>query len=82
MDTQNTLVSRKHGTVIHNGIALTITQPPYLTSHPDDLSPCYRSSATAPDGAEYRVIWAITAPDAKDESEACNWEQPESIVAA
>lgn len=55
------------GEVQHEGKTITLTQQPYL--HADT----YRASGVDAAGDLYQVDWAITNPDAEDESDACDW---------
>lgn len=58
-------------TVSHEGKTLMLAQQPYLDGTHEH--PIYRAAAEDAEGNLYRVMWQIVAPDAEDESEACDW---------
>jgi hypothetical protein len=68
-------IEQDHGTVQYKGLTLTITQVAYIdrefaTGIERDV---YRAHAVDADGADYKVTWEITNPDADDTSDACDW---------
>jgi hypothetical protein len=67
---------------------ITITQDAYINggsvraggNSPYELTAWYEAEAEDADGNEYRVIWTIDNPDAEDQSDACDWENPWAII--
>jgi len=45
-----------------------------------ELTEWYEASAKDAEGNVYRIIWKVSHPDADDESLACDWENPWSIL--
>lgn len=45
-----------------------------------ELTDWYEAVAEDDNGNDYRVIWAISNPDAEDEGDICDWSAPWAII--
>lgn len=61
--------------VTFEGKEYTLTQEAYYQAGEGK----YTASAIDAEGNEYNVWWTITNPDAEEESDMCNWDEPESV---
>lgn len=77
MKTFNELNAFNSTIIEWEGIELRTIQDPYLA---DDV---YKSVAVDSDNNEYEITWEINHPDfenLEDESEACDWDNPLTVV--
>lgn len=71
-------------TVIFDGKTLTLTQDAFAENYKDRI--CYFAMAEDDDGNEWRVRWETTAAwdnnpnDQDDESNACDWANPDDAT--
>lgn len=77
-------------TIKHNGLDLTLTQDAYSTGGTVYLGdgsqyngPRYQAAATDANGNAYMVYWFEPAvSEDGDESNACDWDNPDHVTAA
>ena len=61
-------------TITYNNATLTLTQQAYYAGD------VYEALATDTMGNQYLVKWTNERPEAEDESDACNWDQPVAVI--
>ena len=78
-----------HGTVEHGDKTLVLTQDAYPTSGSFPVpggatytGDWYEAHAVDADGTDYRVIWTDVDYETEDESDACNWDDPDYVLEA
>lgn len=58
------------------GKELKTTEDPYITTLATNGEDVYIATAVDNNGDEHTIYWMITNPEATDESEAADWENP------
>lgn len=79
MSTFETLNQRNSTIINVEGIEYRTTQEPYLADNGEE----YKAAAVDMYDNEYHITWEINHPDfanLEDESEACDWDNPLSVV--
>ena len=78
-----------HGTVAHGDKTLVLTQDAYPTSGSFPVpggatytGDWYEAHAVDAGGTDYRVIWTDVDYETEDESEACDWDDPDYVFEA
>jgi len=78
-----------HGTVEHGDKTLVLTQDAYPTSGSFPVpggatytGDWYEAHAVDAGGTDYRVIWTDVDYETEDESEACDWDDPDYVLEA
>ena len=78
-----------HGTVKHGDKTLVLTQDAYPTSGSFPVpggatytGDWYEAHAVDAGGTAYRVIWTDVDYETEDESEACDWDDPDYVLEA
>lgn len=78
-----------HGTVEHGDKTLVLTQDAYPTSGSFPVpggatytGDWYEAHAVDAGGTEYRVIWTDVDYETEDESDACDWDDPDYVLEA
>ena len=66
---------KDYGKVTFEGKEYTLTQEAYYQAGEGK----YMASAIDAEGNEYNVWWTITNPDAEEECDMCDWDEPESV---
>lgn len=76
--TQFEKLNAMNSTVVEvEGVEYKTTQDPYVTDAGDQ----YQAHAVDADDKEYLIIWDVVNEDVEDESDACDWDEPSSVVA-
>lgn len=72
--------NNNYGTVEFEGKQYTLTQQPYIDGKMDDR-PYYKAIAVDKNGNEHEVVWDVVDnwEEIEDESESCDWDEPESV---
>jgi len=72
--------NNNYGTVEFEGKEYTLTQQPYIDGKTDDR-PHYRAMAVDKEGNDHEVTWNVVDywEIIEDESESCDWDEPESV---
>ena len=80
---------KDHGTVKHGDKTLVLTQDAYPTSGSFPVpggatytGDWYEAHAVDAGGTEYRVIWTDVDYETEDESDACDWDDPDYVFEA
>lgn len=68
------------GTVEFEGKEYTLKQQAYIDGKADER-PYYRAMAVDQEGNEHEVTWDVVDnwEEIEDESESCDWDEPESV---
>lgn len=72
-----------HGATIEwKGKRMQTTDVPYVMQVGEELyaHEMYNAPALDEDGNEYVIYWEITDAETTDESEACDWANPTSVI--
>lgn len=84
-------LGKQHGYIMYRGLRYALTQTAYITNGKPDWegkptthyeAMCIRTDASPNDRGivpALKVYWDITNPDAEDESEACDWDDPSDM---
>ena len=80
---------KDHGTVAHGDKTLVLTQDAYPTSGSFPVpggatytGDWYEAHAVDAGGKDYRVIWTDVDYETEDESDACDWDDPDYVLEA
>ena len=80
---------KAHGTVEHGDKTLVLTQDAYPTSGSFPVpggatytGDWYEAHAVDAGGTDYRVIWTDVDYETEDESDACDWGDPDYVLEA
>ena len=69
-----------YGRVEFGGRWYTLTQDAWYTLTDACGNVWYQASAVASNGNIYIVIWKATHPEAENEDEVCDWDEPYDVM--
>ncbi|PSL41689.1 hypothetical protein B0H94_1182 [Salsuginibacillus halophilus] len=71
-------LNENNSTIVEvNGVEYRTVQDPYVGDDGDE----YHATALDINNNEYLITWEVVHPETTDESEACDWKNPDEVRA-